>query len=68
MYDDYLRRVAERFDSRFRDITAEYNFELAVEFEITLCRVLRQVLLQRFGVCRGFTVTSAGQKAGDETC
>jgi len=66
MYDDYLRRVAERFDNRFRDIGAEFNFELGVEFEITLCRVLRQVLPQRFGICRGFVVTRDGTKAGDD--
>jgi hypothetical protein len=44
MYNDYLRTVAERFASRFTDIAAEFSFELGMEFEITLCRVLRQIL------------------------
>ena len=66
MYDDYLRKVAERFEHRFADIAAEFNFELGVEFEITLCRVLRQVLPQRYGVCRGYVVTRDGSKRGDD--
>jgi hypothetical protein len=66
MYDDYLRTVAERFENRFADIAAEWNFELGVEFEITLCRVLRQVLPHRYGVCRGFVATRGGEKKGDD--
>jgi hypothetical protein len=66
MYDDYLRKVAERFANRFADIAAEFSFELGVEFEITLCRVLRQVLPQRYGICRGFVVTRDGDAHGDD--
>ena len=66
MYDDYLRKVAARFENRFADIEAEWGFDYGVEFEITLCRLLRQVLPQRYGICRGFVVTRDGQKKGDD--
>lgn len=66
MYNEYLRKVAERFASRFADIAAEFSFELGVEFEITLCRVLRQVLPQRYGICRGFVVTRDGETHDDD--
>jgi hypothetical protein len=66
IYDGYLRTVADRFEQLFRQISATYNFDLGPEFEIALCKALRVVLPQRFGICRGFVVTADGQSAGDD--
>lgn len=41
LYDDYIFRLADRFDSAFKEIEAEINFELGDEFEIALCNVIR---------------------------
>lgn len=66
LYDGYLSGVAKKFASRFDEISAHNNFELGPEYEIALCRTLRSILPSRFGICRGFIVTSDGSKAGDD--
>ncbi len=66
IYGGYLRTVASRFDHVFQQIAANHNFDLGHEFEIALCKALRVVLPQRFGICRGFVVTADGETAGDD--
>lgn len=66
LYDGYLKAVADKFDKHFSDIAAYHNFELGNEFEVALCQVLRRILPDRFGVCRGFIVTRDGKRAGDD--
>ena len=47
-------------------MSAEFNFDWGDEFEIALCEVLRSFLPNKYGVCRGFVVTAAGEVAGDD--
>lgn len=66
LYNGYLTKLQEAFDSAFKDIAAVYNFDHGDEFEIALCVVLRKILPRRFGVCRGFVVDVEGNTAGDD--
>jgi hypothetical protein len=66
LYDNWLSDVARRFQQRFDEIKATYNFDNGPEFEIALCEVLREILPRRFGVCRGFVVGRNGERAGDD--
>lgn len=66
LYNDYLRKVAKRFDDLLGDISAHHNFEFGSEYEVALCRLLREVLPQKFGVCRGYVVAADGSQAGDD--
>lgn len=66
IYDGYLKTVASRFEEFFGRISATYSFDFGTEFEVALCKALRVLLPQRFGVCRGFVVTKDGQLAGDD--
>ena len=65
-YDGYLKNVASRFESLFELIEARYNFDYGDEFELALCDALRAILPERFGICRGFVVSSSGDCAGDD--
>ncbi|MFK7803237.1 MAG: DUF6602 domain-containing protein [Anaerolineae bacterium] len=65
-YDDYIKRISERFLKEMESIRAEYNFDNGPEFEIALCKVLRLILPEVYGICRGFVVTQNGEKAGDD--
>jgi hypothetical protein len=47
-------------------ISAEHGFDYGPEFETALCRILRLMLPDRFGVCRGFLVNQLGDMAGDD--
>lgn len=66
LYDNYLEKLSNKIARRFQDILAEYNFDYGPEFEIALCKVLREFLPNKYGICRGFVVSSDGQKAGDD--
>jgi hypothetical protein len=66
LYDGWLLDIAARFQTRFNQIKAEFNFDFGPEFEIALATVLREFLPQRAGVCRGFVVSADGRKAGDD--
>ena len=65
-YNDYLTKLATRFDRLFAEIAANYNFDLCVELEIALCVAIRAILPERFGVCRGFVVPEDGAPVGDD--
>ncbi len=65
-YHNYLRTISERFTAKFDEIAAEYNFDYGPEYEIAICKMLRLVLPERFGICRGFIVTPNDKKAGDD--
>jgi len=64
-YKDYLQRLADQFESQMKEILVEHNFDYGPEFEIALCKMLRKVLPQKYGVCRGFVV-AADVLAGDD--
>ena len=36
------------------------------EFEIAICQILREFLPNKYGICRGFVVSSDGEIAGDD--
>lgn len=65
-YKDYLKTVSERFRARFEEIAAGHNFDYGPEFEIAICKGLRLILPEKYGVCRGFLLTADGQMAGDD--
>jgi hypothetical protein len=66
LYNNWLHGVAERFQQKFDNILAEYNFDLGPEFEIAVCKVLQDLLPRRYGVCRGFVLGQNGDLAGDD--
>jgi len=66
MYGGFVQSMAAAFENAMSGIEAEYNFDLGNEFEIVLCNVLRRMLPQRFGICRGFVVNRLGDTAGDD--
>ena len=65
-YRGYLRSLAAAFQHQFEEISTHHNFDLGDEFEIALCTVLRKVLPQKYGICRGFVVPAEGDSAGDD--
>ena len=66
LYDNYVRDVSERFEQALARIKTEHNFEYGPEFEIAICKTLRAVLPQKYGICRGYVVSALGEKAGDD--
>jgi len=66
MYADFVQGIARSFDDALAAIETVHNFELGGEFEIAICETLRRVLPNRFGICRGYVVDSAGAVAGDD--
>lgn len=65
-YNGYLLNLARTFDQRFQQMSTHYNFDLGDEFELALCHILREVLPQKYGVCRGFVTPADGASAGDD--
>lgn len=66
LYEDWMLALARRFDDKLATIWTEHNFELGPEFEIAICDVLREVLPERAGVCRGYVEEQSGRRAGDD--
>jgi hypothetical protein len=66
LYDNYVTTLASDIEAEFRKIRFDHNFDAGDELEFAMCRILRQLLPQRFGVCRGFVVDAQGNKAGDD--
>jgi hypothetical protein len=66
LYNNWLGDITERFQKKFDDIKVVYNFEYGEEFEMAIADALRELLPQRYGVCRGYVVSRDGQSAGDD--
>jgi hypothetical protein len=66
LYDDYILRLSQKFNAELESIKAIYNFDLGDEYEIAICKVLRQILPIKYGICRGFAVAEDGSKSGDD--
>lgn len=66
LYNNYVRDVSERFEQALARIKTEHNFEYGPEFEIAICKTLRAVLPQQYGICRGYVVSELGETAGDD--
>jgi len=65
-YGTFLEDVDREFLALFQKIKVGNNFDYGDEFEIALCKALRLVLPSKFGICRGFIITSEGDEAGDD--
>ncbi|MCH8945118.1 MAG: hypothetical protein IH910_10080 [Proteobacteria bacterium] len=58
--------MSRQFQAALLGMETVYNFEHGDEFEVALCRVLRTILPQGFGVCRGYVLNSLGETAGND--
>lgn len=65
-YKDYLKKTTAKFQSLTEEIVAEYNFDLGNEYESVLCKALRSILPEKYGICRGFVTTEDSVVAGDD--
>jgi hypothetical protein len=65
LYNDYILRLSRRLEANLTYLEAYYNFDYGPEFEIALCKILRAVLPQNYGICRGHVVDDKGSQAGD---
>jgi hypothetical protein len=66
MYDNLLNKISNEAKKSFDAILATYNFEHGNEFEVALCKLLKLILPKKYSICRGYIVTSDGQKVGDD--
>ena len=66
LYRDFLGKLTRQFEAALVAIDAVHSLTLGSEFEIALCEILRRILPDRFGVCRGFAVSATGEVAGDD--
>lgn len=66
MYRGYAAQLSKRFASALDEITATHGFEYGAEFEVAICKVLRLILPEKYGVCRGYATSPQGETAGDD--
>jgi hypothetical protein len=66
LYNDYIKRIDEKYKSLLSLINVNYNFDYGDEFEFALCHLLRALLPEKYGVCRGFIVDKESHIAGDD--
>ena len=66
LFDNYIVNLSEKIEKKFQDIKVVYNFDNGPEFEVALCKILRSFLPNKFGICRGFAVSSDGTTKGDD--
>ena len=59
-------RVNKEFIDELEKIRVEHNFEYGNEFEVALCKVLRKILPEKYGICRGYLTDIDGNVAGDD--
>lgn len=65
-YHGFIQNISKKFNDIIGDISVINNTEYGEEFEVSLCRALRHVLPNRYGICRGFMFTIDGMQAGDD--
>ncbi len=66
MYDNYIKKISDRFESRFNEIDPKWNFDIGNEFEVELATLIDELLPDKFGVCRGFVTPIDGIAKGDD--
>ncbi len=66
MYSKLLETLSKKIDHYFTEIEASFGFDYGPEFEIALCKIFKELLPTKFGVCRGFIIDKYGSKAGDD--
>ncbi|MBQ4857474.1 DUF6602 domain-containing protein [Pseudoalteromonas sp. MMG007] len=65
-YRNYLEKINSAFDTLINEIDVIYNFDHGDEFEIVLCKALRKILPNKYGIVRGHVITKEGNHAGDD--
>lgn len=65
-YNQLINNINNVVVNKFAEISTRYNFDNGDEFEIALCELLRLILPIKYGVCRGFAVTTDDSFAGDD--
>ena len=66
VYNDIIKNISQEFERSISHISAVYNYDYGVEFEISVCKFLRRFLPLKYGICRGFVVDRYGNTAGDD--
>lgn len=66
VYAEFLDNITAKFERLYEEVDTEHNFELGTELEVALCKLLRLMLPERYGVCRGYVVGQDGATAGDD--
>ncbi|MGV0846181.1 DUF6602 domain-containing protein [Empedobacter falsenii] len=66
VYNNFLSNISKKFLKNFDEISTIYNFDNGDEFEIALCKSLRSILPQQYGICRGSIFTIDGNFVGDD--
>jgi hypothetical protein len=65
-YGKWVKTLSERLKANLSTVDVEHNFEYGPEFEVVICKTLRSVLPDKYGVCRGYVIDAKGNKAGDD--
>lgn len=65
-YGKWVKTLSERLKASLSTVDVEHNFEYGPEFEVVICKTLRSVLPDKYGVCRGYVIDAKGDKAGDD--
>ena len=66
VYNNIIEKISNEFGRELSSIVATYNFEYGEEFEIAICKILRKILPNKYGICRGFVVDKEGKAEGDD--
>lgn len=66
LYNNYIKSIDEKYKSLLSLIKVNYNFDYGDEFEFALCHLLRALLPEKYGVCRGFIVDKESNSVGDD--
>ncbi|WP_445956737.1 DUF6602 domain-containing protein [Yeosuana sp.] len=66
IYDNYIKKISDRFEKRFSEIDPQWNFDMGNEFETELATVIEELLPDKFGVCKGFVTPMEGNSRGDD--
>lgn len=66
IYNDFLKQLKKTIDNKFSEMQSIYNFDKGSEFESAICEILRLILPDKFGICRGFVVPKLGNTVGDD--
>jgi len=66
VYSDYLYTIGDKFSSLLGEIKVDYNFDNGDEFEIAVCKALRLILPNKYGICRGTVFTIENESIGDD--
>jgi len=66
LYNNFLDNISKKFVKNFEEISTDYNFDNGNEFEIALCKSLRSILPQHYGICRGTIFSKDGNSVGDD--